>query len=154
MAAIFKVGGSSASRLRLSAEPNVVPFIDVLLVLLIVFMVTAPQATVDHNIDMPNGRPLPSVIAPTIVDIRQDLSIVNVSVGGERVAIGGLAQSAFDHARNANPDLPIEQIYAEARLYVRADQAVAYGNVVRVMDELQRAHFAKVGIFAQQAEEG
>lgn len=144
----------AVSRRALQAEPNVIPFIDVLLVLLIIFMVTAPQPTVDHNVDMPSGRPAPSLINPVIVDISQDLNGVSVSVDGDQVSVDALAQATFERARAVNPSLDVEAVYSDARILVRADQDAAYGEVVQVMDALQHAHFAKVGIFAQQADDG
>jgi len=133
------------------AEPNVIPFIDVLLVLLIVFMVTAPQSTVDHNLDLPSERTYPTPISPVIVDVGADLAAL--SIDGESVPLENLASAALEHARDANPQIPLDRVYADARILVRANQSTAYGNVVHVLDELQRARFAQVGIFAQQADE-
>ena len=56
--------------------------------------------------------------------------------------------------RRNNPALETRDIYAEARIFVRADQSTAYGNVVDVMSQLQEAGFVKVGIFAELASEG
>ena len=61
---------------------------------------------------------------------------------------------SLNHAIRNNPALEINQIYAEARIFVRADQTTAYGNVVNVMSRLQEEGFVKVGIFAELASEG
>lgn len=137
-----------------SAEPNVVPFIDVLLVLLIVFMVTAPRPTVDLQVDMPRNAPreLP-LIPPTIVELREDGEGYRLLVDERDVALDGLARSVLAHVRAKEPVLTTADALADARIYVRSDQDVAYGNVVGVIDELRSGGFEKVSIFAQSAEE-
>jgi len=65
-----------------------------------------------------------------------------------------LNDRTLEHAIRNNPALNVEDIYAEARIFVRADQSTAYGNVVNVMTRLQEEGFVKVGIFAELAIEG
>jgi biopolymer transport protein ExbD len=74
-------------------------------------------------------------------------------VGPEQVTLANLGERTLDHAIRNNPALNVEDIYAEARIFVRADQATAYSNVVNVMSQLQEEGFAKVGIFAELASE-
>ena len=136
------------------AEPNVIPFIDVLLVLLIIFMVTAPKPTTDFNVDLPSGAPVRVLIAPTIVQLSDDGAAVTFSVDGEVATVDALADVTLAHALRNNPDVPLERIYAEARIFVRADQGTAYGNVVTLMDTLRQARFANIGLFAEPAENG
>ena len=142
-------------RLHPSAEPNVIPFIDVLLVLLIVFMVTAPKPTVDLQVDMPgrNTTYVPPLIPPTIVELRESGNGYRLLVDERDVALDRLASSVLALVRAKEPVLTIEDALADARIYVRSDQDVAYGNVVGVIDELRSAGFEKVSIFAQTAEE-
>lgn len=138
-------------------DPNVIPFIDILLVLLIIFMVTAPIPTVDIRVDLPPPNPVPirlEGLNPTIVGIRETPSGLAVYVDEEVVQISQLGERTLDHAIRNNPALNVEDIYAEARIFVRADQSTAYGNVVNVMSQLQEEGFAKVGIFAELASEG
>jgi biopolymer transport protein ExbD len=147
-----KVGGSKAGPV---SEPNVIPFIDILLVLLIIFMVTAPIPTVDIRVDLPPPNPVPIVLEglnPTIVVIREGAGL-ELYVGPEQVTLANLGERTLDHAIRNNPALNVEDIYAEARIFVRADQATAYSNVVNVMSQLQEEGFAKVGIFAELASE-
>lgn len=147
-----KVGGSKDGPV---AEPNVIPFIDILLVLLVIFMVTAPIPTVDIRVDLPPPNPVPirlEGLNPTIVVIREGAGL-EVYVGPERVTLATLGERTFEHARANNPALDISDLYAEARIFVRADQATAYANVVGVMSQLQEEGFAKVGIFAELASE-
>jgi biopolymer transport protein ExbD len=138
-------------------DPNVIPFIDILLVLLIIFMVTAPIPTVDIRVDLPPPNPVPIRLVglnPTIVGLRETGSGLAVYVDEEVVQMSNLADRTLDHAIRNNPALNVEQIYAEARIFVRADQSTAYGNVVNVMSRLQEEGFVKVGIFAELASEG
>ena len=140
-----------------SAEPNVIPFIDVLLVLLIIFMVTAPRATTDIKLELPsrNTYVVPVTIPPTIVDLRGDASGARIFIGDEEMSLDALSGAVLARALATSAVLTNEDVFAEARVYVRAvDQGIAYGSVVAVLDELQTAGFSKVGVFAQAAEEG
>jgi biopolymer transport protein ExbD len=149
-----KVGSSKGGTI---SEPNVIPFIDILLVLLIIFMVTAPIPTVDIRVDLPPPNPVPirlEGLNPTIVGIRETPAGMVIFVDEEVVQLSQLTERTLDHAIRNNPALNIEQMYAEARIFVRADQSTAYGNVVSVMSQLQEEGFDKVGIFAELASEG
>jgi biopolymer transport protein ExbD len=153
-----KVGGSGGGRGgQLSSEPNVIPFIDILLVLLIIFMVSAPIPTVDIRVDLPPPNPVPirlEGLNPTVVGLRETGAGLQVFVDAEIVPMSQLGEVTLRHAIGNNPALNVEDIYAEARIFVRADQSTAYGNVVNVMSRLQEEGFAKVGIFAELASEG
>lgn len=140
------------SRLLPVVEPNVIPFIDVLLVLLIIFMVTAPKPTTELRVDMPRPGPARIVaLPPTIVAIRQTGGAVQIFVDQEEVTGADLAQRALAHLQAANPSLTAEDALANAHIYVRADLDVAYQRVVSVVDALERARFDHVAISAQQA---
>lgn len=132
---------------RLNAEINVVPYIDVMLVLLIIFMVTAPLLTNGVEVDLPNAP------AETL-DVENDEAIVlTVTVDGE------LSLNVGD-----NPDTPlspseVQQIVArvisarpDAPVAVRGDGAGSYGNVVRGMVMLQQAGAERVGLLTDQVE--
>ena len=144
-----------ARTLHPSAEPNVIPFIDVLLVLLIIFMVTAPKPTVDLKVDMTprDATYVLPLIPPTIVELREIGNGYRLLVDERDVALDGLASSVLARVRAKEPVLTMEDALADARIYVRSDQGVAYGNVVGVIDELRSAGFEKVSIVAQTAEE-
>ena len=155
MTAASLAGGRARFGREPAAEPNVIPFIDVLLVLLIVFMVTAPKPTVDLQLELPNRTaPLTVVIPPTIVDVAEDGQGYRLLVGGRDVALDDLAGAVLNDILAADSVLTEGDAFADARVYVRADQDVAYGNVVAVLDELRHAGFAKVAVFAQAADEG
>lgn len=149
-----KVGGSKDGPV---SEPNVIPFIDILLVLLIIFMVTAPIPTVDIRVDLPPPNPVPirlEGLNPTVVGVRELPTGLTIYVDEETVQLSNLGEVALSHAIRNNPALDTQDIYAEARIFVRADQSTAYGNVVDVMSRLQEEGFVKVGIFAELASEG
>ncbi len=150
-------GGRGKHDRQPNSEPNVIPFIDILLVLLIIFMVTAPIPTVDIRVDLPPPNPVPIRIEglnPTIVGIREGAGGLEVFVDQEVVTMASLGERTLDHAIRNNPSLNVEDIYSGARIFVRADQSTAYGNVVRVMSQLQEEGFAQVGIFSELASEG
>lgn len=157
MGAKLSSGGGGARNLQPNSEPNVIPFIDVLLVLLVIFMVTAPIPTVDIRVDLPPPNPVPirlEGLNPTIVGIRETAAGMVIYVDEETVLLSQIGERTLDHAIRNNPALDVEDVYAEARIFVRADQSTAYANVVNVMSQLQEEGFAKVGIFAELASEG
>jgi biopolymer transport protein ExbD len=152
-----KIGGGSGKGMQPNSEPNVIPFIDILLVLLIIFMVTAPIPTVDIRVDLPPPNPVPihlEGLNPTVVGIREAPGGLEVFVDEQTVTMAQLGQVTLEHAIRNNPALNVEDIYAEARIFVRADQSTAYGNVIDVMSRLEGEGFVKVGIFAELAQEG
>jgi biopolymer transport protein ExbD len=137
-----------------ASEPNVIPFIDVLLVLLIIFMVTAPKPTVDLQVQLPThaAAPLP-FIPPTIVEVQEGPDGYRLMVGAQETSLDALAGVVLTRVLAADSVLTRKDAFTEAHVYVRADQDVSYGMVVAVIDELQHAGFTQVGVFAQSAEE-
>ena len=116
-------------------EINVTPFIDVMLVLLIIFMVAAPLATVDIGVDLPATavEPAPRPDKPVFVTVKPDLSI---AVGEELVGREALSTS-LDAATKGRKD---------ERIYLRADKAVSYGDLMEVMNALRNAGYLKVAL--------
>lgn len=154
-------GKISSSGSGAFSEPNVIPFIDILLVLLIIFMVTAPIPTVDIQVDLPPPTVVPQPPdpdrRPTIVLLLENPSVgLEVYVDAELVEMSQLGDRALWHAIENNVALrdDLTGIYREARILVRADQNTAYSNVIQAMSELQEAGFLKVGIFSERATEG
>jgi biopolymer transport protein ExbD len=121
-------------------EINVTPFIDVILVLLIIFMVAAPLATVDVNVDLPASTATPQQRPdePMYLTVREDLSL---SLGEDEVAREAL-QAALD--RHTEGD-------REARVFLRADKAVAYGDLMDVMNLLRGAGYLKIALVGLEA---
>ena len=123
---------------------NVTPFIDVMLVLLIIFMVAAPLATVDIAVDLPssNAEPQQKPDKPIYLTLKPDRSL---AIGDSPIARDQLA-SALDGATGGNK---------EDRIFLRADRSVPYGDVMAVMNELRAARYLKValvGLEIRQAE--
>jgi len=139
---------------ELAADPNVIPFIDVLLVLLIIFMVTAPKPTIDLQVDFPfTGPPLAAAIQPTVVDIRAAPEGYAVFIGSDETNLQDLGADALAHMTAIEPLLQPEDAFADGRIFVRAELDVAYQQVITVVETLQDARFRKVGIYAQNADE-
>jgi biopolymer transport protein TolR len=120
------------------SEINVTPFVDVMLVLLIVFMVTAPLLTVGIPVD------LPKVKASALTDQKDPLEIT-VKIGGEIY----LGESRVE-VENLIPRLnAITELNKEARIYVRGDRVVAYGRVMEIMSLVNSAGYIKVALVTQ-----
>ena len=116
-------------------EINVTPFIDVILVLLIIFMVAAPLSTVDVAVDLPvsTATPQPRPDKPLFLSVQKDLQL---SLGNEIVAREGLG-AALDQATKSDKN---------ARIFLRADQVVEYGALMEVMNLLRAAGYLKVAL--------
>jgi biopolymer transport protein TolR len=120
------------------SEINVTPFVDVMLVLLIVFMVTAPLLTVGIPVD------LPKVKASALTDQKDPLEIT-IKIGGEIY----LGESEVD-VENLIPRLnAITELNKEARIYVRGDRVVAYGRIMEIMSLVNSAGYIKVALVTQ-----
>lgn len=153
------MGAKAAERTRAAmqpaTEPNVIPFIDVLLVLLIIFMVTAPKPTTDLRLDMQRTGPAQHVmIPPTYVDLREEPGGYRLYVGSEETTITEVSELTLQQMLAVDRALTPQDAHADGLVYVRADLDVAYQNVVAVVDALQQAHFQKVTMAAQNADEG
>ena len=116
-------------------EINVTPFIDVILVLLIIFMIAAPLATVDVAVDLPssNAERQPRPDKPLFLTVKSDLSL---AIGDDPVARDGLG-AALDLATGDD---------REQRVFLRADRAVSYGELMQVMNMLRTAGYLKVAL--------
>ena len=120
------------------SEINVTPFVDVMLVLLIVFMVTAPLLTVGIPVD------LPKVKANALTDQKDPLEIT-VKLDGS-VYLG----ESLVEVENLIPRLnAITDQNAEARIYVRGDRVVAYGRIMEIMSLINTAGYVKVALVTQ-----
>jgi biopolymer transport protein ExbD len=116
-------------------EINVTPFIDVMLVLLIIFMIAAPLSTVDVAVDLPtsSAQSNPPPEKPVTLTLKSDLSLL---VDGQQLSRSNLA-AALDRASNGD---------RARRVFLRAGKSVAYGEVMALMDDLRAAGYLKVGL--------
>jgi biopolymer transport protein ExbD len=114
---------------------NVTPFIDVMLVLLIIFMVAAPLATVDIGVDLPssNAEPQQHPEKPIYLTLKSDLTL---AIGDDTVARANLT-AALNAATAGNQN---------ERIFLRVDRSVQYGEVMALMNELRAAHYLKVAL--------
>ena len=116
-------------------EINVTPFIDVMLVLLIIFMVAAPLATVDIKVDLPasTAKPVARPEKPLFLSVKTDQSLF---LGEEKISREQLGQ-VLDAKTKGKKDTTI---------FFQADKGVDYGDLMSVMDALRAAGYLKVGL--------
>jgi biopolymer transport protein ExbD len=116
-------------------EINVTPFIDVILVLLIIFMVAAPLATVDIPVDLPvsTAKATPRPDKPLFLSIKADMSLVLGDKSVTRASLG----DALD--RETGND-------KQQRIFLRADKLIAYGELMDVMNTLRDAGYLKIAL--------
>ncbi|XBQ16830.1 MAG: ExbD/TolR family protein [Oceanicaulis sp.] len=135
--------GTSNGRRRFkpSAEINVTPFVDVMLVLLIVFMVSAPLLTVGVEVDLPDteARAMTTSEEPLTLTIQRDgtIYLMETEIGFDE--IGPRLQA-------------ISGAGSDARVYIRADDGVAYGEVMRVMARVSSLGYANIGLVTDPAQ--
>jgi biopolymer transport protein ExbD len=133
--ALHLPSSSNSDDLDVLHEINVTPFIDVILVLLIIFMVAAPLATVDIGVNLPAStapeQPRPD--KPVFVTIKPDATIAI----GETIVPRGELASALDAATNGHKD---ETIFA------RGDKSISYGELMGVMNALRDAGYLKLAL--------
>ena len=133
--------GRNNSRKRLVSEINVTPLVDVMLVLLIIFMVTAPMMTQGVNVDLPEttAKSLRQEEKPIVITVDKEgaISINNISV------VRPLMIEELQKNYNSNKNQPI---------FLRADKNVPYGHVVTVMADIKAVGFDKIGMITKPPE--
>ncbi|MFZ2007484.1 MAG: protein TolR [Stellaceae bacterium] len=146
MAATFGNGngrGRLSSRYRPMSEINVTPLVDVMLVLLVVFMVTAPLLTVGVPVDLPQTQapPINEPKEPTVITVNKEgeIYIQDAAVSEDSLV------AKLQAVTNSNPD---------AVLYVRGDKDINYGKVLEVMSLISNAGFHKVSLVAEAPKGG
>ena len=125
------------------SEINVTPFVDVMLVLLIIFMVAAPLLTVGVPIDLPEtkAKQLNSETQPITISVREGgqvfLQETEIDAGELIPKLQAIAKNGYDE-----------------RLYVRGDRTTDYGTVMRIMGALNQAGYKKIGLVTLQEQDG
>jgi biopolymer transport protein ExbD len=116
-------------------EINVTPFIDVMLVLLIIFMVAAPLSTVDVHVDLPvsTAKPAQRPNKPLYLTIKSDLSL---AIGNDTIARAQIGPALDEFTEGDR----------QKRIFLRADKVVPYGQLMDVMNMLRRAGYLKVAL--------
>ncbi|MGU9961769.1 MAG: protein TolR [Candidatus Puniceispirillales bacterium WSBS_2018_MAG_OTU23] len=135
-------GQRGRRKLRPMGEINVTPFVDVMLVLLIVFMVTAPLLTVGVPVDLPQTKAsqISDDQTPLVISIRKDgqLALQNSDIDAE------LLLARLEAVAKANPN---------TRIFVRGDKDVPYGDVIAIMGRVQAAGFSRVALITKLPED-
>lgn len=131
-------GGGRARGVRM-AEINVTPFVDVMLVLLIVFMVTAPLLTVGVAVDLPKteAKQLPADQTPVTITVRQDGAIF---IGGAGEAESSTLEALATRLQGLN------EAGFDQRIFIRADSDAPYGRVAEVMATINTAGYRNIGL--------
>lgn len=153
MAGKLAGGGGKKGRHEVTADPNVIPFIDVMLVLLIIFMIAAPISSVDIEVEMPTSRIDPSKRPPrpTWISVNANpAGGIAVYVMNDAVTLDTLGDATYDAVDANSPQLNGDEFdIKDQRIYIRADANLEYRNVVRVMNRLQEKGFTKIGFVAE-----
>ena len=130
--------GSDGDDVDEMSEINITPFIDVMLVLLIIFMIAAPLATVTVPLDLPVSTTTapPNPQDPIFLSLQSDLKLSLGDRPIQREMLGGELERASTGDR-------------QARILLRADKSVSYGDLMGLMDELRKAGWLKVGLVSE-----
>ena len=140
----MEVGHRPVSRRTVLAHINVTPFVDVMLVLLIIFMVTAPMMEKGVDVALPEVEN-----APNLAAAKEPLVITVTRKGG--IMVGNNSVESTDKLAPVLQQVLSER--EEKTVYLQADKQVPYGNVVQVMAAIKRAGVAKLGMVAQEPEQ-
>jgi biopolymer transport protein TolR len=139
--------GGRRTRYRPMSEINVTPFVDVMLVLLIIFMVAAPLMTVGVPVDLPrtNASPLNQEQEPLTITVDSEgrifLQETEVALDSLVPQLQAILQAQAAGAQAGQP---------ERRIFVRGDRAISYGRVMEVMGTVSAAGFPRVALLAEQ----
>jgi biopolymer transport protein ExbD len=143
-----KLGGGGGGRFDLgqNSDINVTPFVDVMLVLLIIFMVAIPAATVSIKLDLPPAVPPPpgtKVKEPVLINLQAGGSIF---IGDRATSLDTLIPDLSTRLSAEDPTIPAPQ----QRVYIRADKSVRYGDFMAVMNTLQGNGFYQVALINEE----
>ncbi len=139
---IRREGGRGRRSYRPMSEINVTPFVDVMLVLLVIFMVTAPLLTVAVPVDLPKARAaaVGKPEQPLIVSVRADGTVF-------------LQETRLDTTTLIARLRAISRVRDDPRIFVRGDRTVPYGRIMQVMSAISAAGFPKVALVAEDGDE-
>ena len=137
MAAKLSGGGGDRFNVEQNSEINVTPFVDVMLVLLIIFMVAAPLASVSIEVNLPAAvaKATPNPPKPVYISIKQS---GQVYIGDNETSVDELGQDLVKNMGRRDP--------TKERIFIRADEKVRYGAFMEVMNTLQDNGFYSVAL--------
>jgi biopolymer transport protein ExbD len=140
-------GGSSRYTIAQNSDFNVTPFVDVMLVLLIIFMVSIPAATVSIKLDLPPPQPQAGPKRPDPVFISV-MGPNDIYIGAQKTSMANLIGDVAAALRISDPDTPL----SEQRVLVRGDKDIAYADFVQVINQLQQNGYLKIGLINEDIE--
>lgn len=145
MAAFLNGGGGGRGRrvYRPMSEINVTPMVDVMLVLLVIFMVTAPLLTSGIKVDLPKTEPTP---------LTEEVEPLSITIDGENRI--WLQETEVARAELVPRLQAITAANPETRIFVRGDRGIAYGTVMEVMGELAAAGFVNLALVTEPLADG
>lgn len=152
-----KLAGTGRGKgMQPNSDPNVIPFIDIMLVMLIIFMVAAPMPTVDVKVDLPPpGIPIYTQPEdkPTIVSLQDEAGVLYFYIGDEQVTRERFRDRLFEVVRENNNTMrgDLTKLFQEAKVFVDADQETNYNNVIGLINEVDQAGFKKVSLLVKDA---
>jgi biopolymer transport protein ExbD len=151
-----KLGGGRGKGMAPNSEPNVIPFIDVMLVMLIIFMVAAPKPTVDIKVDLP--PPGPTIYVPpgkdkaTVITVAEISGVAIIRIGDEIVTKEQFESALMRIAAVNNPTMSTDlgKLFSDAKIFVDGDREASYFSVVDVINEIDTVGFKKVSLLVKE----
>jgi biopolymer transport protein ExbD len=142
MGAKLSSGGGSKFHIDQNSEINVTPFVDVMLVLLIIFMVAAPLASVSVEVKLPpaSTKPQPSPPKPVYISIKTDGSLY---IGDFPSSLDTVGEDLKKYISGTDPE--------NERIFIRCDRKTRYAEFMKVMNALQDAQFYSVALVGEDA---
>ncbi|MGA9658692.1 MAG: biopolymer transporter ExbD [Asticcacaulis sp.] len=145
-----KLGGGGGGKYTVAqnSDINVTPFVDVMLVLLIIFMVSIPAATVSIKLDLPPAQSPPTNEKkpdPVFISI---MGPEDIYIGSKKTSMDGLIGDVAAALRVTDPGTPL----SEQRVLVRGDKDIKYADFVKVINELQQNGYLKIGLINEDLE--
>ena len=137
----MKLGGkSSRYTVAQNSDINVTPFVDVMLVLLIIFMVSIPAATVSIKLDLPPAEgPVIKRPDPVFISV---MGPGDIYIGAQKTDMAHLIADVANALRLSDPDTPLN----EQRVLVRGDKDISYADFIQVINQLQQNGYVKIGL--------
>ena len=151
-------GGKRSKAPGVNSDPNVIPFIDIMLVMLIIFMVAAPPPTVDIKVDLPppnvtlvHNEDQDKATTVTLVEAAgsRHLFIDKTEVFSNNFDTELMRIAAINNPSKAND---LENLFVNAKIYVDADQTTEYSNVIDLINEIDQTGFKKVSLLVKSAQ--
>ena len=134
----FKIQNNRSRKREPMSEINVTPFVDVMLVLLIIFMITAPMLTAGVSVNLPDSS------ANSLPDDKEPLTL-SINAKGETF----IQETQVETSQLVPKILAMSKNRTDTRIYVRGDKAINYGRVLEVMGMLSGSGFTKVALISE-----